>query len=225
MPVSVADCAKELGARLIRAGRDYTWTQADGGRWTWHGRDVELPDLRVPSLRGAMQLQNAAGALALVEALGLEQLLAREKVDRALARPRLTGRMQTIEQDQEWLFDVAHNPAAAKVLASTLRQCDARASVAIVGILDDKDVEGIVGPLAAQVDDWIAVTAASPRAIDAAELARRVANETGKACLIADSFETALENAAAFSAPGSRVLVTGSFYTVGPLLERLSARD
>jgi dihydrofolate synthase/folylpolyglutamate synthase len=204
MPASVAEHAQKLGARLILAGRDFTWTA---------------------SLRGPKQLQNAAGALALVEALGLEQVLVPERVNRAFTRLRLPGRMQTIEREQEWLLDVAHNPAAAEALAASLQQSEERFDVAIVGILDDKDVEGIVRPLATQVDAWIAVTAVSQRAIDGAELARRIANEAGKACLIADSIDAAVENAGAIAGSGGRVLVTGSFYTVGPFLERLSARD
>jgi dihydrofolate synthase/folylpolyglutamate synthase len=133
--------------------------------------------------------------------------------------------MQVIEREQRWLLDVAHNPAAAAALAASLRQYEARAAVAIAGILDDKIVEGIVGPLAALVDNWIAVTAGSPRAIGAAELARRIANETGKACLIAETTDMAVERARVMAGSGGRVLVTGSFYTVGPFLERLSARD
>jgi dihydrofolate synthase/folylpolyglutamate synthase len=225
LPAAVAAHAKEIGAGLIHAGRDYSWTPADAGRWAWHGRGIELADLEVPSLRGPMQLQNAAGALALVEALEPERDLVAADVNRALASLHLPGRMQTIVLQQEWLLDVAHNPAAAEALAAGLRQQGSRAAVAIVGILDDKVAEGIVGPLVAQVDNWIAVTAASPRAIDAAELARRVANETGKGCLIADSFEAAIENAIAIAGPGGRALVTGSFYTVGPVLERLSPED
>jgi dihydrofolate synthase/folylpolyglutamate synthase len=133
--------------------------------------------------------------------------------------------MQVIEDGQRWLLDVAHNPAAAAALAAGLQQGKAPATVAIVGILDDKDVEGIIEPLAACVENWIAVTASSPRAIDAAELARRVANATGKACLIADSPDMAIERARAMAKTGDGVLVTGSFFTVGPFLERLSARD
>ena len=225
IPASVAAHAEKLGARLIRAGHDYSWAAAEGGRWSWRGRGLELVDLEVPSLQGPMQIQNAAGALALIEALGLERELDAGNVNRALTGLRLPGRMQTIERQQEWLFDVAHNPAAAEALAASLRQAGSRATVAIVGILDDKIVEGIVGPLAEHVDNWIAVTGASPRAIDAAELARRIANETGKACLIADSLDAAIENADAVAGAGGRTLVTGSFYVVGPLLERLSARD
>ena len=225
MPVTVGDRATEIGAWLIRAGHDYTWTRAEGGSWSWRGRHTELCRLDLPSLRGPVQLQNAAGALALVEALGGADSLEKERVNRALTGLSLRGRMQTIRREQEWLFDVAHNPAAARALAAALRQQDAFASVAIIGILDDKDVEGIVGSLAESVGSWIAITASSPRAIDAAELARRTANATGKACLIADTPDMAIRNAGEMAGPGGRVLVTGSFYTVGPLLERLSARD
>jgi dihydrofolate synthase/folylpolyglutamate synthase len=224
MPASVALHAESLGAELVRAGRDYTWTADDDARWSWRGRRIELAGLALPALAGPIQLQNAAGVLAVVEALGLERLLEPAHVDRAFASLRLPGRMQVIEREQRWLLDVAHNPAAAAALAASLRQQRAPASVAIVGILDDKDVEGIIRPLAVFVDNWIAVTAASPRAIDAAELARRVANATGKACLIADSPDMAIERARAMSGNGN-VLVTGSFFAVGPVLERLSARD
>lgn len=225
MPASVADHASAVGAQLICAGRDYTWTCDAGDSWSWHGRLVELTGLALPALRGPMQLQNASGALAILEALGLRELLAPEIVSHALSNVRLPGRMQVVAKERRWLFDVAHNPAAAEALAASLRQHEAPAAVAIVGILDDKNVEGIVGPLADLVDRWVAVTAASPRAIEAAELARRIANETGKACLIAESAEQAIATAREMAGSDGSVLVTGSFYTVGPYLERLSACD
>ena len=225
MPDSVGTQANTLGARLRLAGRDYSWRLEGDGHWSWRGEQVELAGLELPALRGPMQLQNAAGVLALLEALGLQELLAVPHVNQALSRLRLPGRMQLVERDQRWLFDVAHNPAAAAALADSLREHESRVAVAIVGILDDKDVEGIVASLVPLVDNWIAVAAASPRAIEAAELARRVANQTGKGCLVADTLESALEHARQWAGAGGRVLVTGSFYTVGPFLERLSADD
>ena len=225
MPVSIAAHATSIGAKLLCAGRDYAWATEGDGRWSWRGQRTELPGLAVPTLRGPMQLQNAAGVLALVEALGLTQRLDSLHVNRAFGSLRLPGRMQRIELEQCWLLDVAHNPAAAGALAASLQSLDATAAVAIVGILDDKDVEGIVGALATRVDNWIALTASSPRAIDAAELARRIANATGKACLVADSPDAAIERARAMAGSGDSVLVTGSFFTVGPVLERLSERD
>jgi dihydrofolate synthase/folylpolyglutamate synthase len=225
MPASVAAHAEQVGAHLLRAGRDFRWSAADDGRWSWHGQNVALSGLVAPALLGPVQRQNAAGVLALLEALGLKALLRLEHVNRALGSLRLPGRMQVVENEQRWLFDVAHNPGAAVALAASLQQHGPLPAVAIVGVLDDKDVEGIVGRLSALVGDWIAVTAASPRAIEAAELARRVANATGKACLVASRPEDAIANARAMAGAGGSVLVTGSFFTVGPFLERLSAGD
>jgi dihydrofolate synthase/folylpolyglutamate synthase len=221
MPEAIGRRAIEVGAKLIRAGHDYDWSSRDDGQWSWRGRDRELASLRVPSLPGPVQVQNAAACLALIEALGLDDLLRAPLVDAALSSIELPGRMQSLSDDHDWLFDVAHNPAAATALARAIG--DGGRVVAIVGILDDKDVEGIVTSLAGTVDRWIAVTARSPRAIDAAELARRVANATDKACLIAETREAAIEAAREFAGDNGRVLVTGSFYVVGPFLERLQA--
>jgi len=225
VPASVQAQADKIGASLILAGRDYTWTVADDGGWSWRGQRHELPSLARPSLAGDIQMHNAAGVLALIEGLGLDSLLAPAIVDAAFGRLSLAGRMQSLKCGHDWLFDVAHNPAAATALAATLRRSASTPTVAIVGMLDDKDVEGVAAPLAGIVDHWIAVTAASPRAIDAAELGRRIANATNKACLIADTHKAAIDNAREFAGGDGRVLVTGSFYVVGPMLERLSACD
>jgi dihydrofolate synthase/folylpolyglutamate synthase len=225
MPETIRRQAEEKGATLIAAGIDYDWTVIGDGRWTWRGQRHEFDSLAPPSLAGAIQIQNAAGVLALLEALGLDSLMTTALIDTAFGRVSLPGRMQLLAGQPECLFDVAHNPAAAAVLAETLRAEGATGLVAIIGILDDKDVEGIVAPFAGIVARWIAVTAASPRAIDAAELGRRIANQVDKACLVAESMEAAIAEAWQFAANGGRILVTGSFYVVGPLLERLSARD
>lgn len=225
VPASVREQADRTGAKLILAGRDYTWTAVDDGGWSWHGQGHELPSLARPSLAGDSQVQNAAGVLALIEALGLDHLLAPATIDTAFGRLSLPGRMQLLRREHDWLFDVAHNPAAATALAATIQRSGTTPSVAIIGMLDDKDVEGVVVPLAGIVDHWIAVTAASPRAIAAAELGRRIANATNRPCLVADTHDAAIDDAREFAGSEGRVLVTGSFYVVGPLLERFSKRD
>ena len=88
-------------------------------------------------------------------------------------------------------------------------------------MLDDKDVESVVAPLSAVVDQWIAVTADNPRATPARELARRVANATNRACLISNSLSDAIEHARDSAGKDDRILVTGSFYVVGAALELL----
>jgi len=120
------------------------------------------------------------------------------------------------------LLDVAHNPAAATVLADTLATMpDTGKTWAVMGLLDDKDVEGIAAALNGQVDHWIAATANSPRAVPAEELARRIANTCGRPCRIAESLDDAMQYAQRSATENDRIMVTGSFYLVGPALLNL----
>jgi len=220
-PAAIDKRAQVCGARLIAAGRDFDWSLEDG-QWSWQGVQRSLEHLRRPSLPGNIQVENAAGVLALVEAAGLKDLLRADVVNAAFAGLHLRGRMQSIVADGNWLLDVAHNPAAAKVLCSTLRDLKiAGKTIAVFGMLDDKDVTGVLAELGSEVDHWIAMTATSPRAIVATELARRVANATNRGCLAAQSLQQALDHARALAGPEDRILVTGSFYVVGPVLEQL----
>ena len=202
MPVAIRDSAAEKSAVLIRPSLP-----------------DELPEL---ALAGDFQRGNAAGVIALLDAAGLERATAPDVVARALPGVRLPGRSQRIERNGiEWFVDVAHNPAAAAVLGENLGKSPRR-TTAIVGILDDKDIDGILGQLVSCVDRWIAVTAESPRAVRAGELSRRIANHCNKACLTATSFDEAMEFARRTVAENDRILVTGSFFTVGPVLARLA---
>jgi len=224
VPDSIDAKAADVGAQLIVAGRDYDWS-CDGERWSWQGLTHQLEGLAVPSLQGRHQIGNAAAVLALVEAAGRGDLLCVEVVNACFAQLRLDGRMQEIDEDVHWLLDVAHNPAAAKALAEALHaRAHAGQTVAIFAMLDDKDVTGVVAALADHVDHWIAVTADNPRAIAAGELARRVANATNAACLVAESLEAAIRHARELTTGADRILVTGSFYLVGPVLTELYSR-
>jgi dihydrofolate synthase/folylpolyglutamate synthase len=224
MPPAIIDRAGETGAKLLAAGRDFDW-HAEGDTWSWRGTTHSFEGLARPSLAGEHQLANASGVLALIEAAGLEGLLEPGTISASLQRVRLEGRLQKISANGNWIVDVAHNPDAARVLAAALR-ADAHAgqTVAILGMLDDKDVEGVVAHLADEVDHWIAVTADSQRAISANELGRRVANASNAACLVADSLVAAMDRAQELTNADDRILVTGSFYLVGPALNQLYSR-
>ncbi|MCH7822168.1 MAG: bifunctional tetrahydrofolate synthase/dihydrofolate synthase [Proteobacteria bacterium] len=225
LPRAIVARAEAIGSNLIVAGRDYHWALHDDV-WSWQGAQTHLKSLRRPSLPGDIQVENAAGVLALVEAVGHSNLLRTDLINAAFSDLHLRGRMQLLDADGSWLLDVAHNPAAAGVLADTLRTLPiAGRTIAIIGILDDKDVEGVVSPLVDAVANWVAVTADNPRAIPAADLARRIANVTNQGCLIATSIRQARDHARALAGSDDRVLVTGSFYLVGPLLELLLPVD
>jgi len=224
VPQSIVAIADSVAARLVLAGRDYDWSVA-GGSWSWRGSKVQLAGLVLPALHGEHQLGNAAAVLALLEAAGLAELLRAELVNDCFETLRLDGRMQRVQQETLWLLDVAHNPAAARALADTLEtEAFAGRTIALVAMLDDKDVEGTIASLAGQVDQWIAITADSPRAIPAGELGRRVANAADAACLVASSLDDGMRSAEELATSAGRILVTGSFYLVGPVLTELYSR-
>lgn len=222
MPHAIATHARDLGAKLLAAGRDFDW-QFDGDHWSWHGVDEALDRLHRPVLVGDHQVANAAGVLALLEANGFGRVLTRDAVNAAMAGVQLDGRIQTIDLDTRWVVDVAHNPDAAEALARGLEGFDGR-TIAVVGMLDDKDVESVVRHLDDRVDEWISVTADSPRATGAAELGRRIEAVTGGTCQVAESLPAAMSLAEMLAGPGDRALVTGSFYLVGPALDQLYSR-
>ena len=205
VPDTIIARAEELGAQLIVPNVP-----------------DDLPGL---ALTGEFQRSNAAGVIALLEAAGLERATKSALVAETLPSVTLKGRSQRVIHDGvEWLFDVAHNPAAAQVLGSVLA-ADDRRTTAIIGVLDDKDLEGVIDPLRPHVDRWIAVEANSPRAIPVGELSRRIANRCDKACLTATALDEAIEFARRSAAENARILVTGSFFTVGPVLERLDLQE
>ncbi len=220
VPNAIVDHAQDCGARLLLAGRDFRHERRSGDNWSWSGAGRQFESLREPGLHGDFQLQNAAGVLALLISAGLGDGLTSELLNDVLPALALTGRLQTVTAGgANWLLDVAHNPAAAAGLAATLN--DGGDTWCIIGLLDDKDVEGIAAPLNDHVGHWIAVTAESHRALAAEECGRRIANCSDRPCMIGESLRDAMDYARRHAAPDDRILITGSFYLVGPALQIL----
>lgn len=228
VPETIRSEARRLGAELRLAGRDFDYANEPGDPecWSWHGRDTRLEGLAKPSLFGNVQLANASAVLAAVEALGVRDVLRTRAINDAFAGLCIAGRFQLIEKGRKWLLDIAHNPDAARVLAESLAEYAHPGPVtAVVGILADKDAAAIVRALAPRIDRWIAVRPDNRRANDPAALAAIVANESGKPCLVMEEPAEALRYVDGQASADTLVLVTGSFYTVGPALAWLESEQ
>lgn len=223
IPDAITRHAADTGAKLLLVERDFDYRLSGNGSWSWRGPKYSLDALPPLGLIGSFQIGNAAAVLALLAAAGLDAEMDEGLVGNVLATLKLAGRLQhRVIDNQSWIFDVAHNPAAAQVLANTLNSAPNRGkTIAIVGILNDKDVLGIIQPLRECVDRWAAVAADSMRAHSANEVARQIANLCDKACVVADSMQEAIDFTRQTAAEGDRILVTGSFHTVGPALAHL----
>ncbi len=222
IPRSVAGHAAKIGARLRRMGTDFDYVERSDG-WDYVGFGSRRRELPLPALAGASQLGNAAVALAMLESVEPALLVPDEAVRTGLVGVHLPGRFQVIPGRPEWILDVAHNPDAAASLAASL---SARRSpgntLAVCGILADKDVEGIVSALAPQIHRWIAVGLAGPRALGPGELARRISEAGARSVVAVADVAAGLAQARVECAAGDRVVVFGSFLTVGPALAELA---
>lgn len=221
MPLCIGSAAAGCGARLRRLGVDFDFVErADG--WDFVGLRSRRRELPLPALAGSIQLANAATALAVLEAAEPDLLVPDNAVRAGLERVRLAGRFQVVNRDREWILDVAHNADAAQALAASLgaRPCRGR-TIAVCGILADKDVDAIVAALARAVQEWVAVRLDGPRALAEKELAARITLGSGARVSTADSVAAGCERAAANCQADDRILVFGSFHTVGPALRHL----
>lgn len=223
VPAGLARAADECGTRLRRLGVDFDFVERPDG-WDYVGLGSRRRELPLPALAGVAQLGNAATALAILEAAEPTLLVPDDAVRAGLAGVQLAGRFQRLRaRGADWILDVAHNPDAARALAASLAACPtAGRTLAVCGILADKDIAGIVAALAPQVQEWLAVPPDSPRAPDAAALRAQIASQVAATPVgLAESVATGCARAAAAAQPGDRILVLGSFHTVGPALSWL----
>ena len=182
--------------------------------------DVE--DIYLP-LYGDHQSNNAGLALASVEAFAGVKL-DEELVRQAFSKIKSPGRCEIIYQDPTVIIDAAHNPHGAAAIAKTIStEFDFQLVVAVVAVLADKDVDGILQQLSTAVDYIITTQSNSPRALDSAELAKiaskyfkleqiEVISDLGGAITYAIE-KVNLSNQVS-DGPGA-ILITGSVVTAG----------
>jgi dihydrofolate synthase/folylpolyglutamate synthase len=224
-PASVISHAAAIGADLRLSGRDFAFS-GDRLQWNWAGRHQRYSGLAHPALRGANQLVNAAGVLAALEAMHERLPMPAQAVRNGLALVELAGRFQIVAGRPTLVLDVAHNPHAVTALLHNLDQMGFYPhTYAVFGAMRDKDIETMLSSMLPIVDAWHFTDLATPRAASATELARalgRVAVTRAKAmppCTCHPDPVSALGAALGAARPADRIVVFGSFYTVGGVLK------
>ena len=230
-PQSVLDRALEVGADLWRVGTDFN-VSGDKQQWGWAGRGRRYSGLAYPALRGANQLVNAAGVLAALTALRERLPVTAQAVRNGLAFVELPGRFQVIAGQPTLVLDVAHNPHSAAALAANLDAMGFFPTThAVFGAMADKDLASMLARMGPLVDRWYLCDLPTPRAATAAQLQSQwatVAARPGASASQHPDPQTALQAAVAAADPADRIVVFGSFHTVGGVLQdgtpRLHAR-
>lgn len=216
--VELRSIAARLGAPLSVLGVDFIAIPGEPPLLEVEGLRA-FGEVRVP-LEGAHQLDNAALALAALDALDRAGIaVSVEAAKGGLARTRWLGRLQTIPGSPRILLDGAHNPAGMLALAAFLQQEKIR-PVVLFGALRDKDWMQMIEILAPCVRDGVVTRVPSARAADPQEGARMF-SQMGVIGLWVDDVGHALDTAKGIAGPDGTVLVAGSLYLVGDVLARL----
>ncbi len=221
-PQSVIDHAAAIDAELWRFGRDFNYS-GDKQQWSWAGRDRRYSGLAYPALRGANQLVNASGVLAALTALREQLPVTAQAVRNGLAFVELPGRFQIIPGQPTLVLDVAHNPHSVAALTANLDAMGYYPTThAVFGAMADKDLAPMLARIMPLVDRWYFTDLPTPRAASAADLQARCQalnpRVADTSALYADPL-LALRAAVAAADPADRIVVFGSFYTVGGVLK------
>jgi dihydrofolate synthase/folylpolyglutamate synthase len=226
-PQSVIDHAKNIGADIWLFGRDFNFS-GDKQQWSWAGRGRRYAGLAYPALRGANQLINASGVLAALDALRSRLPVTAQAVRNGLAMVELPGRFQIVPGQPTLVLDVAHNPHAAAALSENLDAMGFYPTThAVFGAMADKDVAPMLKRLGVVVDRWYFCDLPTPRAASAAQLQAQWQSQNQRKDAQSSTYtspQAALDAAVAQADPADRIVVFGSFFTVGGVLQHGTPR-
>jgi dihydrofolate synthase/folylpolyglutamate synthase len=222
-PESLLKCAESLGASLFLHQKNYNYQVYDDS-WTWHSDKIKYDNLPKPSLYNDSQIQNAAGVLMLLNTLKDRFKVDSDAIRKGMQEFKLAGRFQVVPDNAQIVLDVAHNRQAANVLVKNLKQLPITGKTHIlIGMLKDKDHIAIFKELANITDAWHIVTLDDIRGCDSLELASKLRTiEKYKPIACYNNIPEALDYIRSIVKPKDRVVVTGSFLSVGAAINLLN---
>ncbi|HSF36668.1 MAG TPA: folylpolyglutamate synthase/dihydrofolate synthase family protein [Nocardioides sp.] len=230
--------AAEAGATIAREGIEFgvvSRTPAVGGQVvSLQGLRARYDDVFLP-LYGAHQAQNAAVALAAVEAFAGTGVLDDEVVRAAFAEVSSPGRLEIIRRSPTVLLDAAHNPHGAEAVVAALEDSFSFSPlVGVLGVMEDKDHEGLLAVFEPHLAHVVCTQNSTPRSMSAAALGRAAAEIFGEDRVsVVPDLADAIDRAATLAEAGEAidvsigagaVLVTGSVVTVGEARSLLKGR-
>jgi dihydrofolate synthase/folylpolyglutamate synthase len=221
-PRSVVAEAAARGARASYAGRDFGVVPVPAGL-AYRRPGIAARIFPRPPFGGPVQLINAAACITVADSLQDVLPVSDAAIGAGISATRISGRFERcVVNEVEWLFDVAHNPAAAALYRESLDTLlPVRQTHAVFGAMGDKDLCGVLRLFVADVDAWFVCAVDSDRGASVEQIKNVLDGlSAGPVRAYADAV-SACNAARAQARPGDRVLVFGSFYTVGPAMAAL----
>ncbi|MBV1915109.1 MAG: bifunctional tetrahydrofolate synthase/dihydrofolate synthase [Pseudomonadales bacterium] len=220
IPDSVVELMKSLCTSLYVRNIDFSIEhQESRSNWQWHGCDSNRTKITIDHLTEPhIPKESTAAALQAIALLD-SSLLTSKTVQTAISTLRMPGRFFNVP-NKPIILDVAHNPDAAAYLANQLKQHPVSGkTIAVFGVMADKDLDGIVTALQDSIDFWYLAALDRPRAAQITEMVNLFERQGIDACRTMTSVNAALAEAETLIGKGDRLLVVGSFFTVAAALD------
>jgi dihydrofolate synthase/folylpolyglutamate synthase len=219
-PASILQTACRLSAALYLTGVDFDCEIQPPKSWAWRYQETVYTHLPLPHL----PLPSASTALMAVHLLQDRLPVSVPAILQGLRQASLAGRFQRFNYPIETILDVAHNPDSAHYLAKRLGELPVSGKTyAVVGMLSDKDIEETLRPMLPLVNIWYVATLELPRGSTTKNMANCLEKLGVNAydIRLAESVAAAYEKAVKDADSSDRIVVFGSFHTVGPILNYL----
>ena len=222
MPASILRQAELIGADLMHIDSEFGYSVQDN-QWSYWGPGGNRHALPHPALRGSYQLRNACTCLAALDVVRERLPTNMGDIRQGLLQVELPGRFQILPGLPVTILDVAHNPAAARTLATSLGSMGQyHKTFAIFAMLKDKDIPGVVTALKSVVDVWLVAGIDVTRGASADDLRQVLVSEgiveNGVMVIDFPDIGSAYAYACERASENDRICVFGSFYTVSGVL-------
>lgn len=221
-PQPIVDICQEKNASMIVVGKDIIYGRTELEEDWQHIRINDMHDIRM-RLLGHHQVQNAATAFGVIDVLrGKGHDVSNRAVVDGFSKARWPGRFEIVRRSPIVVLDTAHNPDAATELRRSVDDLlEYDRGILVLGMLDDKDLQGFAAEIYPIVGMVICTAPENPRASPADRLAQIMKNFIRKSGPI-PSVPEAIEKALELSGENDLILVTGSNSTVGEAMQYLN---
>jgi dihydrofolate synthase / folylpolyglutamate synthase len=222
IPLSIIEYAATIKAKLLQYNVDFYHTLQQYS-WDFHSTNKSYFALPFPGMRGSVQLDNAALAVAISNELMFCQpqlQIGLTHIKTGLLTTTLLGRFQVLPgMNPQIILDVAHNPSAIKVMLHNLQRLPfAKHQCIIFGVMQDKNWQSMVDMLKQNIKTWLLVPLQSSRSADPAMIMQYLLSDRSNLTVKIYSCLTEAADTA-FALTTDRIICCGSFLVVSELYE------
>ena len=217
---SILKYSQDIKSHLNIIDKDFFYEENSKKKWIFSNRDGLKIECKNPSMKGDIQINNAATAIQAIHCCE-DIILDKNRLDIGLEKAEIIGRFQILKTIPVAVLDIAHNEPSVEKLIVNLKKYYPNSNFhAVFSVLKDKDVDKILNLLKGFFKSWHISNSKNERALNVNELKKNDFFITEN-LFAYDSIEKAYDRAIEFIDNKQDIIVVfGSSYTIAPILQR-----